>query len=135
MNADRIDEPILLIHGSADDNSGTFPIQSERFFAALKGLGGTARLVMLPMESHSYRHGNRSSMFCGKPSSGLTGTWSGLIDGSVPGGGSILFTVMFIPTLTGFAHTHIINRRIKLLKSRWVYILSAWAQSRRFITW
>ncbi len=55
MNADGIDEPILLIHGDADDNTGTFPMQSERFFAALKGLGGTARLVMLPMESHSYR--------------------------------------------------------------------------------
>lgn len=55
MNADRVDEPILLIHGNADSNSGTFPMQSERFFAALKGLGGTARLVMLPLESHSYR--------------------------------------------------------------------------------
>jgi len=54
MNADRIDEPILLIHGNADNNSGTFPMQSERFFAALKGLGGTARLVMLPLESHIY---------------------------------------------------------------------------------
>ena len=43
--ADKIDEPILLIHGMADDNSGTFPIQSERFFAALKGNGATARLV------------------------------------------------------------------------------------------
>ena len=55
MSADGIDEPILLIHGEADNNSGTFPIQSERLFGALKGLGGTARLVMLPMESHSYR--------------------------------------------------------------------------------
>ena len=55
MNADLVDEPILLIHGDADSNSGTFPMQSERFFAALKGLGGTARLVMLPLESHSYR--------------------------------------------------------------------------------
>jgi len=55
MNADQINEPILLIHGDADNNSGTFPMQSERFFAALKGLGGTARLVMLPLESHSYR--------------------------------------------------------------------------------
>jgi dipeptidyl aminopeptidase/acylaminoacyl peptidase len=53
--ADKIDEPILLIHGMADDNSGTFPIQSERLFAALKGNGATARLVMLPAEAHGYR--------------------------------------------------------------------------------
>ena len=55
MQADHIEEPILLIHGDADNNSGTFPMQSERFFAALNGLGGTARLVMLPLESHGYR--------------------------------------------------------------------------------
>ncbi len=55
MNADLIDEPILLIHGDADSNPGTFPMQSERFFAALKGLGGTSRLVMLPLESHIYK--------------------------------------------------------------------------------
>ncbi len=55
MHADKIDEPILLIHGEADNNSGTFPMQSERLFAALKSLGGTARLVMLPHESHGYR--------------------------------------------------------------------------------
>jgi dipeptidyl aminopeptidase/acylaminoacyl peptidase len=54
MHADKIDEPILLIHGEADNNSGTFPIQSERFYNAVKGLGGTARLVMLPAESHGY---------------------------------------------------------------------------------
>jgi dipeptidyl aminopeptidase/acylaminoacyl peptidase len=53
--ADRIQEPILLIHGLDDNNSGTFPLQSERFFAALKGNGGTARLVLLPGESHGYR--------------------------------------------------------------------------------
>jgi dipeptidyl aminopeptidase/acylaminoacyl peptidase len=53
--ADKIDEPILLIHGMADDNSGTFPIQSERLFAALKGNGATTRLVMLPAEAHGYR--------------------------------------------------------------------------------
>jgi dipeptidyl aminopeptidase/acylaminoacyl peptidase len=53
--ADRIDEPILLIHGMADDNSGTFPVQSERLFAALKGNGATVRLVMLPAEAHGYR--------------------------------------------------------------------------------
>jgi dipeptidyl aminopeptidase/acylaminoacyl peptidase len=53
--ADKIKTPILLIHGDADNNSGTFPMQSERFFAALKGHGATSRLVMLPHESHGYR--------------------------------------------------------------------------------
>ncbi|MCY4170904.1 MAG: prolyl oligopeptidase family serine peptidase [Bacteroidetes bacterium] len=55
MHADKVNEPILLIHGEADNNSGTFPIQSQRFYGALKGLGKTARLVMLPNESHGYR--------------------------------------------------------------------------------
>lgn len=55
MHADKVNEPILLIHGLADNNSGTFPIQSERYYSALKGLGKTARLVMLPHESHGYR--------------------------------------------------------------------------------
>jgi len=55
MHADKINEPILLIHGEADNNSGTFPLQSERFYGALKGHGATARLVMLPHESHGYR--------------------------------------------------------------------------------
>ncbi len=54
MHANMINEPILLIHGMADNNSGTFPIQSERLFAALKGFGGTARFVYLPYESHGY---------------------------------------------------------------------------------
>ncbi|MGO1000142.1 prolyl oligopeptidase family serine peptidase [Lysobacter sp. CA196] len=53
--ADKIKDPLLLIHGEQDNNSGTFPIQSERLFAAIKGLGGKARLVMLPNESHGYR--------------------------------------------------------------------------------
>lgn len=53
--ADRIKEPILLIHGMADDNSGTFPIQSERFYAALKGNGARVRYVQLPSEAHGYR--------------------------------------------------------------------------------
>jgi len=53
--ADRIKEPILLIHGMADDNSGTFPIQSERMYAALKGNGATVRYVQLPSEPHGYR--------------------------------------------------------------------------------
>jgi dipeptidyl aminopeptidase/acylaminoacyl peptidase len=55
MHAEKIDEPILLIHGAADNNSGTFPLQSERMYAALKGHGATVRLCMLPHESHGYR--------------------------------------------------------------------------------
>jgi dipeptidyl aminopeptidase/acylaminoacyl peptidase len=55
MHADKINEPILLVHGEADNNPGTFPMQSERLYNALKGLGATVRLVMLPHESHSYR--------------------------------------------------------------------------------
>lgn len=53
--ADKIKTPILLIHGEADDNPGTFPINSERLFNAIKGNGGTVRLVMLPYEAHGYR--------------------------------------------------------------------------------
>jgi len=53
--ADRIDEPLLLLHGAADANSGAQPMQSERMFAALKGQGATARYVLLPYEGHSYR--------------------------------------------------------------------------------
>ena len=52
--ADKIKTPLLMIHGEADDNTGTFPIQSERMFAAISGNGGTARLVMLPLEAHGY---------------------------------------------------------------------------------
>ena len=55
MHADQINEPMIMIHGEADNNSGTFPVQSRRMFHALKGNGGTARLVMLPHESHGYR--------------------------------------------------------------------------------
>ena len=55
MAADEIKAPLLMIHGEADNNSGTYPMQSERYFNALKGLGATARLVMLPKESHGYR--------------------------------------------------------------------------------
>ncbi|MBL8750583.1 MAG: S9 family peptidase [Planctomycetes bacterium] len=54
-HADRIDEPLLLIHGADDDNPGTFPLQSQRLFIAIKGHGGTARLCMLPNEGHGYR--------------------------------------------------------------------------------
>ena len=53
--ANDIKDALLMIHGEDDNNSGTFPIQSERMFAAVKGLGGTARLVMLPKEAHAYR--------------------------------------------------------------------------------
>jgi len=54
-NAHKIQEPVLLIHGEADDNSGTFPIQSERFYVALKGHGATVRYVTLPHEAHGYQ--------------------------------------------------------------------------------
>lgn len=53
--ADSIRAPLLLIHGMADDNSGTFPVQSERFYAALKGNGAKVRYVQLPAEAHGYR--------------------------------------------------------------------------------
>jgi dipeptidyl aminopeptidase/acylaminoacyl peptidase len=53
--ADKVKTPILLIHGEADNNNGTFPIQSERFFSALKGHGATVRFVLLPLESHGYQ--------------------------------------------------------------------------------
>jgi len=55
MHAHKINEPLLMIHGEVDNNSGTYPIQSERMFSAIKGNGGTARLVVLPNESHGYR--------------------------------------------------------------------------------
>ena len=53
--ADKIKTPLLLIHGDSDDNQGTFPINSERLYAAIKGNGGTVRFVFLPYEAHSYR--------------------------------------------------------------------------------
>lgn len=53
-NADKINEPLLLIHGNADNNPGTFTLQSERLYGAIKGLGGTSRMVLLPYESHGY---------------------------------------------------------------------------------
>jgi dipeptidyl aminopeptidase/acylaminoacyl peptidase len=53
--ADKIKTPLLLIHGEADDNTGTYPINSERLFNAVKGHGGTVRLVFLPYEAHGYR--------------------------------------------------------------------------------
>jgi dipeptidyl aminopeptidase/acylaminoacyl peptidase len=55
MSANKIKSPLLLIHGEADDNTGTFPIQSERMYEAVRGNGGTVRLVFLPAEAHGYR--------------------------------------------------------------------------------
>ncbi len=54
LSAHKINEPILLIHGAADNNTGTFPIQSERMYTAIRGNGGTVRFVLLPHESHGY---------------------------------------------------------------------------------
>ncbi|MCX6597661.1 MAG: prolyl oligopeptidase family serine peptidase, partial [Acidobacteria bacterium] len=54
MFADKIKEPMLMIHGEADNNQGTFPIQSDRMYQAVRGNGGTVRLVFLPFESHGY---------------------------------------------------------------------------------
>ena len=55
MHAEKMKTPLLLVHGKADNNSGTYPLQSERYYNALKGLGATTRLVMFPKESHGYR--------------------------------------------------------------------------------
>ncbi|MCC6420443.1 MAG: S9 family peptidase [Gemmataceae bacterium] len=54
MHAHKIRRPLLLLHGAADNNSGTFPMQTERLYHAIKGNGGTARYVVLPFESHGY---------------------------------------------------------------------------------
>jgi len=54
LQADKINEPLLLIHGEIDQNPGTVPLQSEKLYEALRGVGGTVRLVMLPYESHGY---------------------------------------------------------------------------------
>lgn len=55
MKANKFKAPLLLIHGADDNNSGTFTLQSERFYGALKGHGSTVRMVILPGESHEYR--------------------------------------------------------------------------------
>jgi dipeptidyl aminopeptidase/acylaminoacyl peptidase len=52
--AEKINEPLLLLHGEADNNQGTFPIQSDRLYQAVRGNGGTVRLTFLPFESHGY---------------------------------------------------------------------------------
>lgn len=54
MHADKIKKPLLLIHGEDDNNTGTFTLQSERLYSAIKGHGGVTRLVVLPKESHGY---------------------------------------------------------------------------------
>jgi dipeptidyl aminopeptidase/acylaminoacyl peptidase len=54
LEANKIKAPILMIHGEADDNTGTFPVQSERMYQAIRGNGGTVRLVTLPAEAHGY---------------------------------------------------------------------------------
>lgn len=54
MHAHKMKTPMLLVHGEADNNPGTFTLQTERYFQALKGLGGPARLVILPKEMHGY---------------------------------------------------------------------------------
>jgi dipeptidyl aminopeptidase/acylaminoacyl peptidase len=54
MNAGKMKTPMLLVHGEADNNPGTFTLQTERYFQALKGLGAPARMVILPKEAHSY---------------------------------------------------------------------------------
>ena len=55
LHADKIDEPLLIIHGAIDANPGTVALQSEKLFEAVRGVGGTTRLIMLPFESHGYR--------------------------------------------------------------------------------
>ena len=55
LHADKINEPFLMIHGLSDSNSGTYPMQSKRMFSAIQSLGGTAKLVLLPYEGHSYK--------------------------------------------------------------------------------
>ncbi len=54
MCADKRSGALLLVHGELDNNSGTFPIQTERFYQALKGHKATTRYVVLPLESHHY---------------------------------------------------------------------------------
>jgi dipeptidyl aminopeptidase/acylaminoacyl peptidase len=54
MNADKMKTPLLLIHGEADNNPGTFTLQTERYFQALKNLGAPTRMIILPKEAHGY---------------------------------------------------------------------------------
>jgi len=86
--ADRISAPLLLIHGEADPNSGTFPIQSERLFQAIRGNGGTARLVMLPHEGHAYL-GRESVMHVLAEELTWLERWLGPGDGHIPADGHV----------------------------------------------
>ena len=54
MNADKMKTPLLLVHGEADNNQGTFTVQTERYFQALKNLGAPVKMVLLPKEAHGY---------------------------------------------------------------------------------
>ena len=64
MSADKLHGALLIIHGEMDNNSGTFPIQSERLFSALKGHGAIARYVVLPYESHGYAAKENYYIYC-----------------------------------------------------------------------
>ncbi|MFO0846351.1 MAG: prolyl oligopeptidase family serine peptidase [Gemmataceae bacterium] len=72
--ADKINEPILLIHGEADNNSGTFPMQSDRLFQAVRGHGGTVRYVSLPHAVRLRGEGVGRAPRCTRWSAGSTGT-------------------------------------------------------------
>jgi len=52
--ADKFKTPILIVHGAEDANPGTTPLQASKLYEAIRGNGGTARLVMLPHEPHWY---------------------------------------------------------------------------------
>ena len=74
LQADKINKPLLLIHGELDQNPGTVPLQSEKLFDAIRGNGGTVRLVMLPYESHGYLAGNQRNTCSMKCCCGSTAT-------------------------------------------------------------
>lgn len=52
--ADKMKTPILIVHGADDANPGTTPLQASKLYEAIRGNGGTTRLVMLPHEPHWY---------------------------------------------------------------------------------
>ncbi|MAG54746.1 MAG: hypothetical protein CMJ83_00490 [Planctomycetes bacterium] len=83
MHADKIDEPLLLMHGEKDENGNCFPIQSERLFHAIKGCGGRARLVMLPFEGHAYR-GKETIHHVLAETAAWCERWLGPADGPAP---------------------------------------------------
>jgi len=65
VSADRMKTPLLLVHGGADNNPGTFTLQTERYFQALKNLGAPVRMVILPREAHGYVAKKISSIYFG----------------------------------------------------------------------